>query len=1115
MSTRERRDDDDGRLHGEDDIDDDGLNFCDDFSPASDEEGGKPKRQTAAAGEDERIGTDQLESMLNEVEAELDREYSEEEGDANTDESEESDEEEARSSRATKDGDSTDVVEGFDFEEFLGDEATSDTEQELPEYACAYCHVSDPLCVVKCLDCEEKSGGKCAKWFCNGRPRGSGYSCIVQHMVRARHKQIQLHSESPLGDTILECYSTGNRNVFQLGFVPAKSENVVVLLTREVCLNRSQLEEMSWDPEEWLPLIKDGEFRSWLVKTPSDRELLRSRQVSKEQIVKLEDLWKTNHAAKLEDVERGEGEDDVAHVLPCYEDGFQYQNIFGPLVKMEADEDKMMKESQTQEGLAIDRWDRSLNKKHVAVFRPNTTDGGEVRVIAGDELVLKRLMGGGELWQSRGIVRRVENGVVHLEMQEKNVPNQYLDRFVLDFVWKSVTFDRMQATMKTFALDDDSVSQYIFHKLLGHLVVPQILQISAPQRYSAPGLPELNHSQAEAVKAVLQMPMALIQGPPGTGKTVTSASLLYHLSRQQGVGQILVCAPSNVAVEQLAEKIHRTGLRVVRVAARSREHVEGNVEELCLHNMVRALGSVKTETKSGRGYRKRGKGRRRDLRKLFELKDTVGELSTRDDRKLRSLTRELEQDILRNAQVICTTCVGAGDPRLRKFRFRTVLIDEATQATEPECLIPITKGCRRLVLVGDHCQLGPVVMCKRAASAGLSQSLFERLVILGIRPVPLCVQYRMHPSLSEFPSNTFYEGTLQNGVTEEERVLKGVDFPWPRPECPMFFYVNAGAEEIGASGTSFLNRTEATAVERIVTTFLKGGCTPDQIGVVTPYEGQRAFVESYMERHGAMRTSLYREIEVTSVDAFQGREKDLIILSCVRSNERQGIGFLSDPRRLNVAMTRAKYGCIIVGNPNVLSRHMLWNNLLVHFKERGVLVEGSLNNLKPCMMKFRPARKYYNRRKYQMSAHMHGRVEDRGADHEREEGSSKDRRDGMMVPAFPGGPMMRDLVHESPMHGMLDVPQAGQNGYYPPKYAANGPYDPRYYTNMQERNMTNTSSASSTSFTQQSRFSQDSAMYSQTGGMGATQDSVAFPQGRYGKGMFQSQSTQDDARVRR
>lgn len=118
-----------------------------------------------------------------------------------------------------------------------------------------------------------------------------------------------------------------------------------------------------------------------------------------------------------------------------------------------------------------------------------------------------------------------------------------------------------------------------------------------------------------------------------------------------------------------------------------------------------------------------------------------------------------------NADVICCTCVGAGDPRLAKMQFRSVLIDESTQATEPECMIPVILGCRQLVLVGDHCQLGPVVMCKKAARAGLSQSLFERLVVLGIRPIRLQVQYRMHPALSAFPSNIFYEGSLQNGVT--------------------------------------------------------------------------------------------------------------------------------------------------------------------------------------------------------------------------------------------------------------------------------------------------------------------------------------------------------------
>ena len=281
-------------------------------------------------------------------------------------------------------------------------------------------------------------------------------------------------------------------------------------------------------------------------------------------------------------------------------------------------------------------------------------------------------------------------------------------------------------------------------------------------------------------------------------------------------------------------------------------------------------------------------------------------------------------------------------------------------------------GCKQVVLVGDHQQLGPVVMSKRAAKAGLNQSLFERLVILGVVPVRLQVQYRMHPALSEFPSNMFYEGSLQNGVTMQQRVRREVDFPWPVAERPMMFWSNLGNEEISASGTSYLNRTEASNVEKIVTRFFKAGVQPSEIGIITPYEGQRSFVVSSMAASGTFKKDYYREIEVASVDAFQGREKDFIVLSCVRSNTHQGIGFLSDPRRLNVALTRARYGLVILGNPKVLSKHPLWHYLLVHFKERNCLVEGPLTNLQTSLLQFgRPRMAYQGPKRFQMGM-QHG-----------------------------------------------------------------------------------------------------------------------------------------------
>ncbi|WVQ95569.1 hypothetical protein IAU59_002666 [Kwoniella sp. CBS 9459] len=814
------------------------------------------------------------------------------------------------------------------------------------EHACSYCGIHNPQCVVKCLHCN--------KWFCNSRGNTSA-SHIVNHLVKAKHKEVILHKESALGETIPECYNCGSKNVFMLGFIPAKSDTVVVLLCRQPCAALTNSRDINWDTSQWSAIIDDRQFLSWLVKVPSEAEQLRARQISLAQIAKLEELWRDNPEARLEDAEAQSGEEEMQPILLRYEDAYQYQNIFGPLVKIEADYDKRMKESQTENDIII-RWDMGLNQKRLAWFCMPKLESGEVRLAVGDELrvkfvgatsgvgggikgmqALKNWGGGDGTWEGIGSVIKIPNNVsdeICLELRRNDgVPTDCTHGFSVDFVWKATSFDRMQAAMKTFAIDEKSVSGYIYHKLLGHELEPQVLRTQMPKRFSAPNLPELNHSQMAAVKAVLQKPLSLIQGPPGTGKTVTSASIVYHLAKMNP-GQVLVCAPSNVAVDHLCEKIHQTGLKVVRLAAKSREALDSNVAFLSLHSQV-----ANADTHP-------------ELQKLIQLRNDQGELSQSDERKYKSLVRACEKDILNAADVICTTCVGAGDPRLAKFKFRTVLIDEATQSAEPECMIPLVMGCKQAVLVGDHQQLGPVIMNKKAARAGLSQSLFERLVILGNRPIRLQVQYRMHPCLSEFPSNMFYEGTLQNGVTAPERLRKNVDFPWPVSDTPMFFHQNLGTEEISSSGTSFLNRTEASNVEKMVTKFFKSGVLPSQIGVITPYEGQRSYVASYMQLHGALKKDLYKEVEVASVDAFQGREKDYIILSCVRSNEHQGIGFLNDPRRLNVALTRAKYGVVILGNPKVLSKHPLWLYLLTHYKEKSCFVEGPLSNLQPSMIQF-------------------------------------------------------------------------------------------------------------------------------------------------------------------
>ncbi|KOX79069.1 Regulator of nonsense transcripts 1 like protein [Melipona quadrifasciata] len=741
--------------------------------------------------------------------------------------------------------------------------------RDLPEHACKYCGIHEASCVVMC--------NVCRKWFCNGRGNTSG-SHIINHLVRAKHKEVTLHRDGPLGETVLECYSCAVRNVFVLGFIPAKADSVVVLLCRQPCAAQSSLKDMNWDQEQWKPLIEDRSFLAWLVKIPSEQEQLRARQISAQQINKLEELWRDNVDATFQDLEKPGVDEEPQQVLLRYEDGYQYQNIFGPLVKLEADYDKRLKESQTQENIEV-RWDVGLNKKTIAYFMLAKTDG-DMKLMHGDELRLRYL---GELhkpWSGIGHVIKIPDNYgeeVGIELKNNSgAPTECVSNFVVDFIWKSTSFDRMQLALRKFAVDDTSVSGYIYHRLLGHEVEEVLFRCHLPKHFSAPNLPDLNRSQVYAVKHAVQRPLSLIQGPPGTGKTVTSATIVYQLVKQNG-GPVLVCAPSNTAVDQLTEKIHKSNLKVVRLCAKSREAIDSPVSFLALHNQIK---NMETNT---------------ELQKLQQLKDETGELSSVDEKRYRLLKKAAEKELLEAADVICCTCVGAGDPRLHRLKFHSILIDESMQATEPECMVPVVLGAKQLILVGDHCQLGPVVMCKKAARAGLSQSLFERLVVLGIRPFRLEVQYRMHPDLSRFPSNFFYEGSLQNGI-----------------------------------------------------------------GVITPYEGQRAYLVQYMQYQGSLHSKLYQEIEVASVDAFQGREKDIIIMSCVRSNEHQGIGFLNDPRRLNVALTRAKYGIIIVGNPKVLSKQPLWNHLLSFYKEQKVLVEGPLNNLKESMIQFAKPKKLVN-----------------------------------------------------------------------------------------------------------------------------------------------------------
>jgi len=808
------------------------------------------------------------------------------------------------------------------------EEEYQDEEVNQKEIRCAYCGITNPSILVKC---NEKG---CQRWFCNGRIDDYSASHIVFHLTKSKHKEVFVSEKSQVGEMVLECYNCNCKNIFLLGFLESKEGDSGFILCREPCLTTCKIEEEKFEKSKWVPLINDKKLMDWIVPLPNENELKLCHRVNIRNMSKMEDKWEKEKLQENEEKPKFLG-NFLKSVKLCYNDGQDYLDIFEPLVSAEEEFDRKLKESQKKHNIKVSFY--KSNRRLVAKFIYPREDN-EIKLVPGDEL---KVIDPKNEKAFRGFIIKMEmDDEVHLELDKTDkVLTDGI--YTVEFVWKGTSFKRMLDGIYTFVNDESSVSSYIYYKILGHNIEESKCNYNIPKDLSVKGLPELNYFQTLGIKKALSSRLFLIQGPPGTGKTVTSAGIVYHMSKLN-VGKVLVCAPSNIAADQLSEKIAKTGVKVIRLCAKSRESISTRVEHLSLHNQIKQLPQKE--------YKR--------LIELIKLKEEIFELKKDDHEYYKKLKKKAENEVLQHAEVVVTTCIASFDKRLSNQRFPIVLVDEATQACESECLLPLLKGAKHVILVGDHCQLGPVVLCKNAAKAGLKISLFERLIKLKIKPHMLQVQYRMHPKLSEFPSNTFYNGNLQNGVSAEERIHYSVNFTWPNPHKPMFFYHIAGQEEFSASGTSYLNRREAEFIEKAVTALLKSTVKPDQIGIITPYEGQRCYIVSHMLKNGSVNTKLYKEIEVASVDSFQGREKDYIILSCVRSNDNNGIGFLNDPRRLNVALTRARYGLIIVGNAHALSKHQLWDNLLHHFKGNSLLVEGSLNGFRELMINLRNPQRY-------------------------------------------------------------------------------------------------------------------------------------------------------------
>lgn len=535
----------------------------------------------------------------------------------------------------------------------------------------------------------------------------------------------------------------------------------------------------------------------------------------------------------------------------------------------------------------------------------------------------------------------------------------------MDLYVNDITYQRMLENLEKLPFHRD---RELVKKLIGLTPIEKVEEAD----FDPPG-ENLDNSQSRAVRRGINTDSFFcIHGPPGTGKTTTLAGVTEELVKRDQ--KVLATAASNTAVDNLVEFMSNRDLNVVRAGhpARITPHLRRVSLDYRVQNNPKYQESRKIREKakelqekqdsyqlpSGR-YRRgmsntqihqlaeKGSGSRgvsrkkiKEMSKWLKLQEKVDQLYEES----KELEDEAINEVIRSADVVCTTNSTAGSDLLDGQAFDVTIIDEATQATEPSCLIPFNKG-EQIVLAGDHKQLPPTILSQEAKE-DLQVTMFEKLVARKGDAITeiLLTQFRMHKYIMEFSNKKFYGRKLKADSSVADHTLAdlGIDpddleptDPWLErtlnPDEPMIFLDTAeidGEERQRPGSYSRENPAEAEIVDRIINSYLDL-LPPRNIGVISPYDDQVGLLNSNHDEE---------DLEIKTVDGFQGREKEAIVISFVRSNGENQLGFLTDERRLNVSLTRAKRKLVMVGDSDTLAAHGTYRKLIEFVKELGTFI---------------------------------------------------------------------------------------------------------------------------------------------------------------------------------
>jgi len=526
-----------------------------------------------------------------------------------------------------------------------------------------------------------------------------------------------------------------------------------------------------------------------------------------------------------------------------------------------------------------------------------------------------------------GIISRVNEKYMTVVLNRDDPPD-WLDegRLGVDLLFDESTYDEMERAMRQLSEVREGRIKELVKVFLGEQGPSFGKSIDIRH-------PNLNDRQNEALNLISRAKdVGLVHGPPGTGKTTTLVEAIKDTVSNEK--QVMVAAASNAAVDLLAEKLTQQGIRVLRIGhpARVTEEVVASTIDarLAQHNDAKLLKDLRKKAeeyrKMGLKYKRNFGRSERQQRKL--MLDEARNL--KDDARM--LEDHMIHDELNKAQVIACTLIGANNSYIQNRTYKTLFIDEASQALEPASWIPIVKS-QRVIMAGDHWQLPPTVKSQEAAKEGLSETLFERVIKKWNADVMLNIQYRMHDDIMNFSNGHFYKDELQSGeIISQRRQLF---------DEAVSFIDTAGCgfdEKLNKETLSTYNEEEGQFVwsqlERILQSIPEEDAHRLQIGVIAPYKAQVELLRSRLENFN-FSDEVKQNITINSVDAFQGQERDIMLISLTRSNPNGEIGFLADVRRMNVAMTRARHLLTMVGDSATLSSNAFFDKLIQNMQERG------------------------------------------------------------------------------------------------------------------------------------------------------------------------------------